>query len=588
MDKLQIPQYRFHYYVQDDKIGEHKQQEEYKNGEKVHSSPNLADSNGDVSVVNYRTDKSSGLPAVTVNIREDVSPFKVSLNSPVYINRQTVASKESNVLRSSPIVVEPINTQEQKSPKSIEIDSRDEYRVIENVSKATQLTEQVNANQTEDRKDDVKDEQITEQIVIQDEGITNTQTEFTIPFKKPNPVNADDFKDNDDEAIKKNIVKAIQNINEDHEQFDPQINFKSVLSDKPLKIISADSMEKERLESYRPNQENSNFKNQQLSNKPLRLFGYNPSIIGSLYDMQTEYNRPSQLQQPPNVNNKGYTASFGIQSDNAKSQTHHDSSGMHFSHQSPTIQTVGHKGNQKSNAPTQTQPLYYYDPNSMVMLPIYTNMIQNTYPFADYKPFSIQPQPAQPLPTQSQLTQLQPPQLQAIQPQRGFNLMHILSGGSFHKGSEQAEGSQQTAVKDKESLIKQESNKLENLKPSETYDKSKPPQTVMFYLNPGETPIDLKSLTSSPVQLAFSQQLQADCNGQNSKEPPTVKADNPLQPIPLCSDCVPALGLLGLPSLKLAAIQQKKSIIAPQVMPIWNGYNVSKLNYLILPSPINK
>jgi len=575
MVKLQIPQYRFHYYVQDDKIGGRKQQEEYKNGEKVPGSYNVADSNGDVHAVNYRTDKSSGLP-IMVNIKDDVSPFKISLNNPVYINQQTDAFKDSTISRSSPIVVEPIRLQEQKSPKSIEMDSKVEYHMAENVSKAIQPTEQVNTNQTEDRKDDIKDEQITDQILIQDEDITNKQTEFTIPFKKPDPVNANNFKDNDDEAIKKNIVKVIQNINEDHEQYnDPQINFKSVLSDKPLKLIGADSMETERQENYQPSRGHSNFKSQQLSNKPLRLFGYNPSIIGSLYDMQVDYNRQSQIQQPPNVNNQGYFVGFGAQSDDVKPQTH-DSSEMYFAHPSPPVQSGGYKENQKYNLPTQ--PLYYYDPNSMVMVPIYTNMIQSTYQFAENKPLPVQPQLIQPQPT--------PPQ--PTQPPSGFNLMHILSGGSFYKGSEQAEGSQQTAAKDKESLIKQESNKLEKLKPSETYDKPKSPQTVMFYLNPsGETPIDLKSLTSSSMQFAFGQQPQTDCNGQKSKAP-SGKADKPLQPIPLCSDCVPALGLLGLPSTKSIAVQQKKSITAPQVMPIWNGHNISKLNYLILPNPINK
>ncbi|MCP6508440.1 hypothetical protein NL478_27125, partial [Klebsiella pneumoniae] len=86
-----------------------------------------------------------------------------------------------------------------------------------------------------------------------------------------------------------------------------------------------------------------------------------------------------------------------------------------------------------------------------------------------------------------------------------------------------------------------------------------------------------KSLTSSSMQFAFGQQSQTDCNSQKSKTP-LMKVDKPLQPIPLCSDCEPAMGLLGLPSTKSIAVQQKKSITAPQVMPIWNGHNVSKLN----------
>lgn len=577
MVKLQIPQYRFHYYVQDDKTKDQKPREGGdSNGEKVQSVYSVADSNEEVKIVNYRVDKSSGLQA-DVNIQDSASPFKMSLNNPEYGGPQIDVSKDSTVSRASPIVVEPINMQEQKSSKSIEVDSKDEYHLTGSTDKAIQLTQQVNTNQTEDRKDDVKEEQVTDQVLVQDEGITNKQMEFTIPFKKPNPVNADDFKYNDDEAIKKNIVKVIQNIKENHEQSDQQLTFKNVYSDKPVKIVGSDSTEIEQQESYQPSNGHSNFKSQQLSNKPLRLFGYNPSIIGSLYDMQVDYNRPPQIQQPPNPLNQGYFTGFGPHGD-IRPHTY-DNSGMYLLPQPiPITQTVANKGNQKYNAPTQ--PLYYYDPNSMAMLPIYTNVIQNTYPFAENKPQSSQPQPLQQQPPQQQ--QNQP---QSTQPQSGFNLMHILSGGSFYKGSEQAEGSQQTTVKD--SIVKQESNKLEKSKPSEIHDKSKLPQTVMFYLNPSETPVDLKSLTSSPIQL-FGQQPQADCNGKKSSKSPSVKADKTLQPIPLCSDCVPALGLMGLTSTKSNTIQQKKSINSPQVMPIWNGHNVSKLNYLILPNPITK
>jgi len=526
-------------------------------------------------VENYRVDKFNGLQTdVSTNV--GASPFKISLNNPVY-NTQTDASKESTLSsEASPIVVEPINTQEQKSSKSIEIDSRDEYNLAEGTDKGIKLTEQVSTNQTEDRKD----EQTTDQILTQDEGITIKQTEFTIPFKKPNPINTEDFKYNDEEAMKKDIVKMIQNINGDHEQSDPQLHFKSTLSNKPLKVVETDTMDMEQQESYQPSHGQSKFKTQQLSNKPLRLVGYNPSIFGSLYDTQVNYNRPSQIQQPPNSFNQGYFAGFGTHGD-IKHQAY-DNSGIYYTQPSLTPQPVSYKGNQKSNLVTPTQPLYYYDPNSMVMLPVYTNMIQN-----DYSITEIKPQPTQP---------------QADTGKSGFNLMQILSGGSFYKGLEQAEGSQQMTVKDS---IKPEYNKFEKSKPLETHDKSKPtethdktkpsetqdklkpPQTLMFYLNAGEPPVDLKSLTSSPMHLTFGQQPQADCNGKTLKTS-TIKANKPLQPIPLCSDCVPALGIMGLPSTKSAVVQQKKSIATPQVMPIWNGQTVSKLNYLILPTPITK
>ncbi|XP_022177310.1 uncharacterized protein LOC111038491 [Myzus persicae] len=590
ISKIQeIPQYRFHYYVQDDKpaMNYKPPQEENKNGEKIGLYYNIADSNGDMRIVNYRVDKSKELQT-EVNTKVDASPLKISLNNPMH-DTQTDVPKESTVSKeASPIVVEPLNTQEQISSKPIEMNSKDEYNLADITEKATKLTEDiVSTNQTEDRKDDVKDEQATDQVLIQDEGITIKQTEFTIPFKQPNPVNTDDFKYNDDEAIKKDIVKMIQNINGDHEQSDPRLNFNSALSDKPLKVVETDSIEMEKQESYQPSNGYSKFKSQQLSNKPLRLVGYNPSIFGSLYDTQVNYNRPSQIQQPPNSFNQGNFVGFGTHGD-IKQQTY-DSSGIYYSQPSSTSQPGSYKGNQKSTLQTQTQPLYYYDPNSMVMLPVYTNMIQNDYSITENKP--------------------RPTQQPAESGKSGFNLMHILSGGSFYKGSEQAESSQQMAVKDS---IKPEHNKFEKSKPLETQDKfkllethekskplethdkskpletqdkSKPQQTLMFYLNPGEPPIDLKSLTSSPMHLTFSQQPQADCNGKTLKSP-TVKANKPLQPIPLCSDCVPALGYVGLPNTKSAAVQQKKSIATPQVMPIWNGQTVSKLNYLILPTPI--
>lgn len=558
MIKLQIPQYRFHYYVQDDKIENYKSHDEFKNGENYHGSYGVVDSNGGVQSVNYRADKSNGLQT-DENLKSSTLPSNIPQNDPTYRSQIDATKESTESSKTLPIVVEPINTpQEQNTSRSIEMDSTNEYHLTESTDKATQFIEQVSTNQTEDRNDDIKDEQVTDQILIQDEGSSH-QTEFTIPFKKPNPVNEDDFKYNDEETLKKDIVKLIQNINGNNEQSDLRLNFKSSFSDKPLKVIGSDSMEMERQQNYKPSHEHSSFKSQQLSNKPIRLFGYNPSVFGSLYDMHVDY-RPPQIQQPPNLHNQGHNKGFVDHRDDVKPQIY-DSSEIYHSPSSSTSQTGNYKGNQKYNALAPTQPLYYYDPNSMVMLPVYTNMIQNVYPISENKPVTSQPQ------TGSN--------------KNGFNLMQILSGGTFYKGSEQAESSQQMAVKDS---IKHEHNKLEKPKPSEAYNKSKIPQTLMFYLNPDDSPIDLKSLISNPMQLPSG---QVDCNGQKLKIP-AVKADKTLQPIPLCSDCVPALGLMSLPSTKSTAIQQKKSITSPQVMPIWNGKNISKLSYLILPTPITK
>lgn len=497
-----------------------------------------------------------------------------------------------------------MNTQEQKYGKSIQMDSRNEYQLVKSTDKSIPLTAQKSINETEDRKDEIKDEQTTDQISIQDEGTTTIkQMEFTVPFKKPNPVNANDFKFNNNEDIKKEIVKVIQNINGEYEQSDPQLlHFKSVLSNKPLKIFGLNSGEIDQQNHYG----HSNFKSQQLSNKPLKLFGYNPSTFTSLYDMQANYNRPSQIQQQLTPFNQGYSVGYEIHEDNVKPPTY-DNSGIYLAQPNLIFENGNYKENQKYNVPTPTQqPLYYYDPNSMVMLPIYTNMIQNAYPysienkrqqaypfvdnkrppaypFIENKPQSVyptvenKPQSARPIVENN-------PQPLADSNKSGFNLMQMLSGGNFYKSSEQTESSQQTmAIKES---VKQETNNFEKSK-SETYDKSKPQQTLMLYLNPSETPIDLKSLTSGPIQFTLGQQPQTNCDNKKSKPLP-VKTEKPLQPIPLCSDCVPALGLMGLPSTKSTAIQQNKSIGSPQVMPLWNGSNLSKLNYLILPTPITK
>lgn len=548
--------------MQDNKNNDYKSNEEYKEGDKIHSPYSATEFNGNIQNVNYRVDKSNEFQT-DVNSNIGASPYKISLSNPIY-NPQVDTMKETVVVSEvSPIVVEPINSQEQKSSKSIEMDTKDEYHQTENHDKVAQLIEQINTNQTEDRKDDIKEAQVADQILIQDKEEFK-QTEFTIPFKKPNSGNGDELKYNDEETMKKDIInKVIQNLNDGKEQSDPHLHFKSTLTDKPLKVIGADTMEMERQENYQITQGHSNFKSQKLSNKPLRLFGYNPSTFGSLYDMQIDYNRPSQIQQSQNSFNQGYFTGFGTHTDDIKSQQY-ENSGMYYSQPSSSLQTGNYKGYQKYNVPTQ--PLYYYDPNSMLMIPVYTNAIQNTYPTTENK--------------------LQPAQPQVDSNKGGFNLMQILSGGTFYKGSEQAEGSQQTTVKD--SPTKQDSNKLEKLKPLETNDKSKLPQTLMFYVNPSESSqMDIKPHTSSPMQLTLGQNSQPDCNGQKSKAP-TFRSEKPLQPIPLCSDCVPALGLMGLQNPKFVAAQQKKSSIAPQVMPIWNGQNTSKLNYLILPNPISK
>lgn len=557
---LQIPQYRFHYHVQGDKAETSKSHEEYRNEAKVQDPYNVTDNGGEVRFVSYRADKSNGLQ-MNVDYQNGASPFMISLNNPTYSVPQINTSDEPAASsESSPIVVEPIaDTQEQKSLKSIEVDAA----MTESTDKVAQLIEQLSTNRTEDRNDDVKEEQqVTDQIIIQEDDATEKQTEFTIPFKQPNPVSADDFKyDNDDEALKKNIVKVIQNINGGghDERSDSQMNFKSDISDKPMKIIGTDSStetERQPQETYRPSQEHSSFKSQQLSNKPLRLIGFNPSIFGSLYETQPVHNKPSKVQQIPyqQPSNAGFHNSEDVKPLNA-----YDSSGTYVSQQSSNIHAGSH---QKYTLPL-TQQLYHYDPNSNSMIPVYTtNMIQNMIPVAESKP--------------------QPPP-QADSNKNGFNFMQILSGGTFYnKGSEQqADGSQQqTATKDK--VTKHEHNKMEKSKPPP------PQQTVMFVLNPGETPIDLKSFTSSPMQLTFGHQPQADCNNPKHKTP-AVKIDKTLQPIPLCTDCVPTLALMGMPNAKpAAAVQQKKSIASPQVIPLWNGKNDSKLNYLILPTPITK
>lgn len=82
--------------------------------------------------------------------------------------------------------------------------------------------------------------------------------------------------------------------------------------------------------------------------------------------------------------NQGYFAGFGTHGD-IKQQAY-DNSGVYYSQPSSTSPQPGnYKGNKKSNLPTPTQPLYYYDPNSMVMLPVYTNMIDQNQVLMKYK-----------------------------------------------------------------------------------------------------------------------------------------------------------------------------------------------------------
>ncbi|XP_050431878.1 uncharacterized protein LOC126840283 [Adelges cooleyi] len=532
----EAPQYRFHYYVQDEGTGNngvsYKTHEEYKNAA--------------------------------------VSSFSAGQSGPVYkADAQT------------PIVVQPIDSQaQQKTSKSIDVASKNE----ESGNKEGASAEQAG---TEDRQDDDK-EVSQEQVFVQDKDETMKQpTEFTIPFKKPNSVGADDIKYGgaDDEAMKKDIVKVIQNINGagiasyGSEQSDSQLNFKSGLTDKPMKTVNVDSAEADHADGQQ--QAHINFKSQQLSNKPLRLFGYNPwSTFGQAYDVDN--NRPPQVASAAVG---GYYAGYG--EDSVKTLSSFDLGPAYSYLTGPTAYQyaggsgAGYKGGSQKYNSAAAQQLYYYDPSSMLMVPIYTNPISGGQTYQTYTENGVNAKPQQ---------QPQPQQQPAAQTEtgtkKGFNLMQILSGGTFYKGSsEQAEGSQTTAVKDVPT--KQEVAKPDKQKLSDEYDKTKQLQTLMLYLNPADGPLDIKSLTSSPIQLMLGQQPpQNDCVPKTKT--PAVK-EKPLQPIPLCSDCVPALGLIGLPNTKSVAIQTKKSSAPqPQVMPIWNGSNISKLNYLILPNPITK
>lgn len=354
MIKLQIPRYRFHYYARDNKNGDQKQHVEYNNGENVHES----DSNGTVQTVNYSTDNSSGLQT-DIYTNASASLFKLLLNNSIHSNQQINNSENSTML---PIYVNPKNT-EQKS-----VDSRD--HLVESVDNITQLNEQITTYQPEDRLYDAKDEQVTDQTLFQNDHVTNKEFDITtIPFEKLSPINADDLKYFDDEVLKQSIIKVLQDI-KDREQSDPKLHLMSSFYTKLLKVT--DAMKTKSEKSCEP-----------LSNKPLRLLGYNPETVGSLYNMKVHYNQASQTQQPhfPEFDNRDHN-------DNVKQPQIYASS---------TIQPISNQENQKFMAPlTHTQQIYYYDPNTRVMFPIPNHIIKNTYPFVENKPLQTLPTPAEP------------------------------------------------------------------------------------------------------------------------------------------------------------------------------------------------
>lgn len=71
----QTPQYRFHYYVKDDKTGDYKAQEEYRAGDSVTGTYMVGEPNGDLRVVNYAADVSNGFKA-DVSVQPGASPVK--------------------------------------------------------------------------------------------------------------------------------------------------------------------------------------------------------------------------------------------------------------------------------------------------------------------------------------------------------------------------------------------------------------------------------------------------------------------------------------------------------------------------------
>ncbi|XKL68902.1 hypothetical protein PGB90_006671 [Kerria lacca] len=71
----QVPQYRFHYYVKDEKTGDYKAQEEHRTGDSVTGSYMVGEPNGDLRVVTYIADVSNGFKA-DVSVHPGGSPLK--------------------------------------------------------------------------------------------------------------------------------------------------------------------------------------------------------------------------------------------------------------------------------------------------------------------------------------------------------------------------------------------------------------------------------------------------------------------------------------------------------------------------------
>ncbi len=70
-----MPQYRFHYYVKDDKTGDYKVQEEHRTGDSVTGSYMVGEPNGDLRVVTYIADVKNGFKA-DVSVQPGASPIK--------------------------------------------------------------------------------------------------------------------------------------------------------------------------------------------------------------------------------------------------------------------------------------------------------------------------------------------------------------------------------------------------------------------------------------------------------------------------------------------------------------------------------
>lgn len=426
MVKLQIPRYRFHYYARDSKNGDQKQHVEYNNGQNVHES----DSNGTIQTVNYITDNSSILQT-DINTNASASLFKLFLNNSIHSKQQINDSENSTVL---PIYVNPKNIQQ----KPVKVDSRD--HLVESIDNTTQLNEKITTYQPEDRLYDAEDEQVTYQTLIQNDGVTNKKFDTTIPFEKLSPINADDLKYFDDEVLKQSIIKVLHDI-KDSEQSDPKLHLMSLFYTKLLKVT--DAMKTKLEESCEPK-----------LNKPLRLLGYNPETVGSLYNMKVHYNQASQTQQP-------HFPGFDNRSHNVKQPQIYASS---------TTQPISNQENQKYLAPiTYTQQIYYYDPNTRIMFPIPNNIIKNTYPFVENKPLKTPPTPAE--------------------PRKRFSLMNFFRGSG--KRSQQMNDSHSIVSFDPQTKVDYKTSDKtptdQNQQPHVDYNNKKPYMTPP--INP-ETPVE--------------------------------------------------------------------------------------------------